>query len=146
MREAGFTLLELLVVLAILGLLTALVAMRGPSVSHGLAVRSAAAEMTAALRETRQHAIAANRPAEFTLDLAHRTFRGGDHPTVQLPSDLGITILTTTGEVRSAKVVGIRFDPDGSSTGGRIELATETRHIRIGVDWLSGKVSVSSAK
>jgi general secretion pathway protein H len=39
----------------------------------------------------------------------------------------------------------IRFLPDGSSTGGRVELKDGRRRMRIGVDWLNGRVSVGDA-
>ena len=37
------------------------------------------------------------------------------------------------------------FAPDGSSTGGRIELAAGARRMQVGVDWLTGRVSVADA-
>jgi general secretion pathway protein H len=56
-----------------------------------------------------------------------------------------LTLKTTTGQVRNENEGGIRFDPDGSSTGGRIELGEGPRKIEIGVDWLTGRVSVVNA-
>ncbi len=38
---------------------------------------------------------------------------------------------------------GIAFLPDGSSSGGRVELADGSRHMQIGVEWLTGRVSVA---
>jgi|SRR5215472_5750687 len=145
MREAGFTLLELIVVLAILGLLAAFIAMRGPPISHALALRSVASEIVAGLRATRQYAITANRPAEYTVDLAHRTAHGADGPTVQLPLGTDVIILTAAGEVRGAEVADIRFEPNGSSTGGRIVLVDGQRRTGIGISWLTGRVSVTHA-
>jgi len=36
----------------------------------------------------------------------------------------------------------IRFFPDGSSTGGNIELSRKHREVRIDVDWLTGTVAM----
>jgi len=38
---------------------------------------------------------------------------------------------------------GIRFFPDGSSTGGRISVARGQRTLVVEVDWLLGRVSVN---
>jgi len=40
----------------------------------------------------------------------------------------------------------IRFNPDGSSTGGRISLADGRRRLGVGVDWLTGRVSVADER
>ena len=57
-----------------------------------------------------------------------------------------MALVTTTGQRISETEGAIRFDPDGSSTGGRIELGLGPKRIQIGVDWLSGRVSVADAK
>ena len=145
MREAGFTLLELIVALAVLGLLAALVIMRGPPVSHALELHSVVAEIAAGLRTTRQYAITTDQPAEYTIDLVRRTAHDAEGAAVQLPTGIGVTVLTAAGEVRSAETVGIRFEPDGSSTGGRIVLADGGRRVGIDVGWLTGRVSVTHA-
>lgn len=145
MREAGFTLIELIVVLVILGLLAALVAMRGPPASHGLALRSVVLEIAAGLRATRQYAITADRPTEYSVDLARHIAHGADGPAVQLPVGTGITIVTAAGEVRNVEAADIRFEPDGSSTGGRIVLVDGRHRTEIGISWLTGRVSVTYA-
>jgi general secretion pathway protein H len=54
--------------------------------------------------------------------------------------------LTITGEQRDVTQGDIRFNPDGSSTGGRISVADGARSIAVGVDWLSGRVSVAEGQ
>lgn len=39
-------------------------------------------------------------------------------------------------------LTAIRFNPDGSSTGGRIELAQGSRYMSVGVDWLTSRISI----
>ena len=41
------------------------------------------------------------------------------------------------------KVGAIRFYPDGSSTGGRITVASGERKYLVDVDWLTGRVSIA---
>ena len=38
---------------------------------------------------------------------------------------------------------GIRFFPDGSSTGGYIALADDKTEYRVKVDWLTGHISIA---
>ena len=141
----GFTLIELLVVLVIMGLMLSLIVTRGPWRSRTLEAKGAAGELAAALREARSQAIGSNHPVSLTLDLKHGTYQVGSHAARHLPNGLAISLLTTTGEVRTGKDPGIRFDPDGSSTGGRITLADGSHKLQVGVDWLTGRVRVLDA-
>ncbi len=38
---------------------------------------------------------------------------------------------------------GIRFYPDGSSTGGRVTLSLEGLQMRVDVEWLTGRVRIT---
>jgi general secretion pathway protein H len=142
-RSAGFTLIELLVVVTILGLALALIAEHGPLRSSALERAAVISDLTRGLREARARAIAANRPVSVDFDVAHHTWQIGDLPRHTLPPSLKITILTTVGEAHGYENAGIRFEPDGSSTGGRIDLDDGRRKIAITVDWLSGAVSAT---
>lgn len=144
-RQAGFSLLEMIVVLAILGAMLGLVVGQGPPASHGLELRAAAGALAAGLREARSRAILSNRPVSLVIDLAEHRYRIGEKDFVTLPSELPIALVTTRSEVRADRQAGIRFEPDGSSSGGRIDLGGDSRRLRIGVDWLTGGVSVSDA-
>jgi len=55
-------------------------------------------------------------------------------------------LLTISGEALNGREGDIRFNPDGSSTGGRISLADGRRRIGVGVDWLTGRVSVADER
>jgi general secretion pathway protein H len=141
----GFTLVEMIVVVAILGLVLAMVAARGPLGLHTLTARAAANELASGFRQARARAIADNRPVAVNIDLAgHRWRVGADRPT-ELPRDLDIAVLTIAGQSAGGTAADIRFLPDGSSTGGRVELKDAGRRMRIGVDWLNGRVSVGDA-
>jgi general secretion pathway protein H len=144
-RRAGFTLIEMIVVLAVLGLMLGLVLSRGPMRSRTLSTRAAVGALAGGLREARARAISTNHPVEFALDIEHKTFQIGGAAPTRLPAEYGLTLMTTGNERHSETQGAIRFEPDGSSTGGRIELAAGTRHVKIGVDWLSGRVSVTDA-
>ena len=145
-NQAGFTLIEMIVVLAVMGLIAGMVIAKGPMKSHTLTQRAAVQALASGLREARSRAVATNRPIEFAVDIEHKAFRIGDSTPTRLPPEFAMSMVSAAGQRINDTTAAIRFDPDGSSTGGRIELATESRHFRIGVDWLTGKVSVSNAK
>jgi general secretion pathway protein H len=144
-RRAGFTLIEMIVVVAVLGLMLGLVVSRGPMRSRALSTRAAVGALAGGLREARARAISTNHPVEFAVDTENKTFRVDQAPPIRLPPEYGLSLTTVSGERRSETEGAIRFAPDGSSTGGRIELIAGSRHVKIGVDWLSGRVSVADA-
>jgi general secretion pathway protein H len=146
MNERGFTLLELLVVLSIIGVVLAFVPgimLRG---QPGLDVDVAARAIADALRQARSHAVLHNRDQLFALDVEARLFRiGGQHAPVQLDKEIEVRFQTARSEVTSEMIGQIRFFPDGSATGGRIGLTLDGRHAEVRVDWLTGLVSVTYA-
>jgi general secretion pathway protein H len=82
----------------------------------------------------------------FDLDVTGHVYRVGVGAQRRLPANLSVELLTITGENRRANAGDIRFNPDGSSTGGRIVLADGTRRTAVGVDWLTGRVSVADVR
>jgi general secretion pathway protein H len=142
----GFTLIEMIAVLAILGFALVLVVGHRAPWSRGYEVDTAAGGLAAQLRLARSQAIAGNRITTLTLDLVGRRYRIGVSQSRPLPADLAIELLTVSGERRTASTGGIRFYPNGSSTGGRIVLADRSRRVAVGVDWLTGRVSVVHAR
>jgi general secretion pathway protein H len=141
--EAGFTLLEVVVVLAVLGLGLVLLAARGPPRSAALEVRAAAGELAQALRLARARAIARNAPAGLTLDVARRSWRVDGSPERVLPPAFALSVRAAATEALGDRVGAIRFAPDGSSTGGWIEVSDGQRRVQVGVDWLSGRVTLA---
>jgi general secretion pathway protein H len=142
-REVGFTILELLVVLVIGAIAYAVllgVPMRGPSVAD---LKSASRTLAAGLRQAQSVALATRRDATLVLDLEAREFQvSGTEGSRSLPKDLELKLFTAQQEVASESKGAIRFYPDGSSTGGRITVASGERRFLIDVDWLTGRVSI----
>jgi len=144
--EAGFTLLELVVVFIILGLVLGLIVTRVAGPGPGLKARAAANELAAALREARSAAIGGDRPVIITIDAAHRDWRGADGAVKTFPPGTRVAVRLADGKLSSAAVVGIRFDGDGSSSGGRVDLAAGAQHMTVAVVWLTGRVTVANAR
>jgi general secretion pathway protein H len=140
-KESGFTLLELLVVLAILALATALIPPFLNGGKDAAAFRSSVREVATALRETRNLAIARNRSETFTVDIGHSQYRVANGAPRSIPKGIAISLLTVTQEVIADETASIRFFPDGSSTGGHVTFVQGKRRSDVLVDWLSGQVS-----
>jgi len=136
----GFTLLELLVVLAILALATVIALPRIGAGLPGAELDAGARRIAAGLNEARSLAVARNRAVRFTLIGAEKRFTVGEGPGGALPDKIAITLITGAGDVTGAAQGAIRFFPDGSSSGGRIELSGSGGRRSIEVDWLTGRI------
>lgn len=138
----GFSLLELIVVLVLVGLLFTVI---GISVSRSISsaeIRNAARELTAGLRHTRGQAIIRREQQVFTVDTERRSWQAGNSEPVQLPEGLDITINTARSELTGERAGGIRFYPDGASTGGSVVVSTAGREWHITVGWLTGEIGI----
>ena len=118
--------IEVLAVLAILGLGFALLASRGPARVPGLELRGAAGEVARTLRAARTLAIARNQTVIVGRDVAW---------PLAAP---GIRMVPPAG--------GIRFDALGGSFGGRVTLSAGTARRDVVVHWLSGRVETSDVR
>lgn len=131
--DGGFTLIEMLVVLVVLGIMIGLVVAHGPSRSVGLDARMAANMLAGTLRAARSEAIATDRSVTVVVDRLTGTVRIGDRPARLIGAQV-------------AAGQPIVFAPDGSSSGGQIAVIAGTVHKAIAVDWLTGRVSIVDAR
>ena len=143
MREPGFTLIELVVALAVAALVLAIAVPMLSGTSARAQFRASAHEVAAALRETRSRAITSGRSAALIIDVEHGVYRGDASATPHwLPKGIHLVLTTTTQERRSEGSGAIRFFPDGSSTGGGVRLMEDDKRYDVLVDWLTGRVSL----
>jgi general secretion pathway protein H len=140
--QGGFTLLELLVVLAIAGLdLTLEIPNVGRHVGRP-ELAAAARELASELRLARSRAISENRPAVVVADVEAAAFGSPERGTVRrLPHGIGLAIATTTDQMAGGSG-SIRFYPDGTSSGGGVALTHDGLRYEVLVNWLNGGVSV----
>lgn len=142
--EAGFSLLEIMVSLAILALAVTLVGVAFGRSSVGFRFDAAAQELALNLREAQARALRSGKDVALVIDVDLRQFRLQNDLPVQLPENVTLNV-TSAGEVMaSSRRPVISFAPDGSSTGGSITLTLEDRSTTISIDWLTGAVTTAS--
>lgn len=121
-KNAGFTLMEMLVVIAVMALILLLVTGYGPPHSHRLEAEAAARQVEDAMRDARGRAIAQGQPVALVLP--------------RLPSWLAVSIHAPPG--------GIVFAPDGSACGGAVRLEDGGLDYEVTADWLTGQVRTNA--
>jgi general secretion pathway protein H len=134
---AGFSLIEMLAVLAIVALVTALAVPLATRPSDAVRLQAAAREVVDALRLTRAAAIARNADVALAIDVDRRTFASPVVPTRRFPVDI-LARLKIAEPERARAEGSFRFFPDGSSTGGDVALVLRDKEVRICVDWMTG--------
>jgi general secretion pathway protein H len=143
MRQRGFTLLEIIVVLVLAGIIYAIllaVPMRGASTAD---LKASARVLASGLRQAQSMAMVTRQDAVLTMDLDSREFvLPGEKEPRKLPDNIDLKLYTAQSEVSNERKGGIRFYPDGSSTGGRITVSSGERKYLVDVDWLTGRVSI----
>jgi general secretion pathway protein H len=115
---AGFTLLEMLIVILVMSLILGLLAAYGRPKSHWLETRAAAQAAAAAMRAARGQAITTGDAVPLRLP--------------PMPDWLAVSVTAPDGN--------IIFEPDGSSSGGVVVLNDAGRRIAVTADWLTGRV------
>ena len=145
-HEGGFTLVELIVVMVIAALMLALVGTSLSKSISGAEMRTAARKVTASLRYTRTKAILSKSEQVFALNTESREYQAADREPVTLPEGMNVELNTARSELTSETAGGIRFFPDGGSTGGNVRLEANGRIYRVNVAWLTGESSVAEVE
>ncbi len=149
----GFTLLELLVVLAIAGLLVSLVPPLVSAAVPGTKIKVAARELAVTLREARNQAVSRGTVVDvmFTFDPPLYGIKGG--PDHSLPRGMQMALIEDGTGTRATALADLAramddsyrlsFYPDGSSSGTTIELGKSNVHYQVSVGWLMGRVTLA---
>ena len=157
MRPRGFSLMEMLLVMALIAVasLLAVAAMSGGM--QGMKLHAGAKDVAAQMRFARAVAISSGEPQDVVIDPQARRWEGAKGRTGELP-EAGEIVFTGAraslfagGQSPSDGGKGaVRFFPDGAATGGRVRLLAGEAGKRGGWDvdvgWLTGEVRVSRAQ
>jgi general secretion pathway protein H len=142
-NSRGFSLLELILVLMVLGLSGLIVL---PNIEKGLRdrdVRRSAVALAAAARELRSQALYKGMPQQLVLNIAENSYRVAHNGEVHFPSSVKVASIVG-GEVLDNGSRQFSFFPNGSTFGGRIELSSGADSTRYSIRFhpLTGNINV----
>ena len=141
-KARGVSLLEMLLVVALLAAISVLAAGAMTGGFAGMQLRSEAKQVVAQLRYTRAQAIATGTTQRFTIDPQAHTWTAPNKRHGEIPAKLGIAFIGAR-EVQPRRGEGaIMFFADGASTGGRVQLSAKKAAWNIDVAWLTGEVKL----
>lgn len=142
----GVSLLEMLLVVALIAGMSLLAAAAFGGGMAGLQLRSSAKEIAANLRYTRARAISTGEPQRFTIDPAAHAWTAPNGRDGEIPARLSVEF-TGARELQPREDEGaIVFFPDGAASGGRIRLALDDAAWNVDVAWLTGEVKLRRAE
>ena len=172
--EKGFTLIELILVLVIIGFLTSLVAPAITSLA-GLKLKTATRKMAAGLRYARSQAVTTGSEYQVVFDIEKGEmiveplkeeekpysddYEDGEEEeevsakrmkkrkTYKIPKEVRLARVVIDGEEITEDQAWIDFYPNGSCSGGEIFLMDEKeREYRIALEFITGVVKITDVE
>jgi general secretion pathway protein H len=103
----------------------------------------ATSQIADGLRSTRAEAISRQEEQVFMVDVDKRLVAwNSSDGLVSLDPALNIELYTARSELIDGRKGRIRFFPDGSSTGGQIDLELAGDNAAVQIHWADGRVTV----
>jgi general secretion pathway protein H len=142
-RKGGFTLLELLVVLFVVGLLFALIPPLFSGAVPGTKLKAAVRDLAVALRLARNQSVTHDVETQVYLNLESPAYAIGRQAPRALPTGVELKVAPAARQsaLETTRHV-VRFFSDGSSSGTLITLSRGERSYDLHVGWLTGRVTI----
>jgi general secretion pathway protein H len=143
--ERGFTLLEMVCVLAIIALLAAVLLPLVPRQTSRSRLQAYALQAAALLQADRNAAIRRGTNVAVLVDAPARAIRSGTTRNVlRIPDDVQFDALLPQTCEQRAVFSTINFFANGMSCGGTIALMRLDAGYEIRVNWLTGRIDIVS--
>jgi general secretion pathway protein H len=145
--ERGFALIEILCVLAIIGLLAAIILPAIPRTTTRARLESFAVETAALLKADRNAALRRQIQVTTQIDAAARSIRSGvTGRIIRLPNDVALDAILASRCADREAGRSIDFFPSGMSCGGTVALSRPGMGFEVRVNWLTGGVDIVPQK
>jgi general secretion pathway protein H len=139
-RDAGYTLIELLIVLSVMGLLLLAVPTLVSAGMPGTQAKTAAQTLASDMRAARMDAIFTGVPRSVVIDADGKHY--AVHPGLVLRAmPDSVSIVPQSTAARDAGTVLV-FYPDGSSSGGVLRVGSDTHAHLVTDHALTGRIGV----
>jgi len=141
--EAGFTLLEVICVVAIIAMLGAILLPALPRGTSRARLEAYAVETAAMLKADRNAAMRRHTAIVTQVDATERSVRSGSSGRqIRLPADVKFDALLSARCNRRPAGSTIQFFASGMSCGGVIALTRQGTGYEVRVHWLTGGVEI----
>jgi general secretion pathway protein H len=141
--QRGFTLLEMVCVLAIIALLAAVLLPFVPHETSRSRLQAYALQTAALLKTDRDAAITRRTSVATLVDADARAIRSGaSRAAIAIPPDVRFDALLPQTCRQRAALSTISFFSNGTSCGGTIALTRFDTGYEIRVNWLTGRIEV----
>ncbi|MGY3450447.1 prepilin-type N-terminal cleavage/methylation domain-containing protein [Bradyrhizobium sp. USDA 4353] len=143
-RQRGFTLLEMVCVLAIIALLTSVALPYLPRQTSRPRLQAYALQAAALLKTDRAASMRQGMRVDTQIDTSQRLIRAGTGAALRLPDDVSFQATLPRSCQHRPVLATISFFPDGLSCGGAITLSRADLSLEIRVNWLTGRIDIVS--
>jgi general secretion pathway protein H len=142
-KQDGFTLIEMVCVMAIIGLLAAVLMPNIPRQTSRPRLEAYAIQTASVLKADRNAAISHQTEVTTQVDAGSRSLRSGaTGATVRVPDDVRFyTLLPENCNYRPV-YASISFFASGMSCGGVITLSRLDTSYEIRINWLTGRIEI----
>jgi general secretion pathway protein H len=143
--ERGFTLLEMVCVIALVAMVAAVLMPLVPRNTSRARLQGYAIEAASLLKADRNAAIRRGSEVSTLVDASSRAIRSGaTAQLIRVPDDVRFEALLPQSCRQRAALSTISFFADGMSCGGAIALTRLDSSYEVRVNWLTGRVEVIS--
>ncbi|QNN57832.1 prepilin-type N-terminal cleavage/methylation domain-containing protein [Diaphorobacter ruginosibacter] len=140
-KERGFTLIEIMVVFAILALVMSIAPSAYDRMKSSMEYRDVVRGVVTEMRAARQQAVLTGVETAFAVDLEQKQYGIEGGKGRGIPDSVELRAIVANNEAKGSRFA-IRFLPSGGASGGSVDVLRMASGggVRVRADWFSGRV------